>query len=107
MEVFVISRTLRQQDHPDVTIVRDPEKLIAELRSKPGKQIWLFGGGSLFRSLAELQLVDTVEFGVIPVLLGERVPLMSPRKASSPEADRTQALPQNGNRVPRVCRSIQ
>jgi dihydrofolate reductase len=78
MQVFVFSRTLRQKDHPDVTITRDPEGLIAELRSKPGKDIWLWGGGSLFRSFAELALVDTVEVGVIPVLLGEGVPLLSP-----------------------------
>jgi dihydrofolate reductase len=76
MQVFVCSRTLRQEDHPDVTIARDPVGLIAGLRSKPGKDIWLWGGGSLFRSFAELGLVDTVEVGVIPVLLGEGVPLL-------------------------------
>lgn len=78
MQVFVFSRTLRQEDHPGVTIVDDPEKLMAELRSKPGKDVWLWGGGSLFRSFAELGLVDTVEVGVMPVLLGEGVPLLSP-----------------------------
>jgi dihydrofolate reductase len=38
--------------------------------------VWLWGGGSLFRSLAELGLVDTVEVAVIPVLLSEGVPLL-------------------------------
>jgi dihydrofolate reductase len=78
MQVFVFSRTLRQEDHPGVTIVDDPEGLMAELRSKPGKDVWLWGGGSLFRSFAELGLVDTVEVGVMPVLLGEGVPLLPP-----------------------------
>jgi dihydrofolate reductase len=77
-QVFVFSRTLRQEDHPGVTITDDPQGVIAGLRAKPGKDIWLFGGGSLFRSFAELGLVDTVEVGVIPVLLGEGVPLLSP-----------------------------
>lgn len=76
MQVFVVSRTLRQAGHPGLTIVDDPEQLVADLRSKPGKDIWLFGGGSLFRSLAELGLVDAVEVGVIPVLLGGGVPLL-------------------------------
>ena len=81
MQVFVCSRTLRQEDHPGVAIVDDPEGLMAELRAKPGKDVWLFGGGSLFRSFAELELVDTVEVAVIPVLLGEGVPLLpSPAK---------------------------
>jgi dihydrofolate reductase len=77
MQVFVFSRTLRQEDHPGVTIVDDPEGLMAELRSKPGKDVWLWGGGSLFRSFAELGLVDTVEVAVMPVLLGEGVPLLA------------------------------
>ena len=48
------------------------------LRPKPGKDVWLFGGGSLFRSFAELGLVDTVEVAVMPVLLGAGVPLLPP-----------------------------
>ena len=76
MQVFVFSRTLRQEAHPGVTIVDNPEGLMAELRSKPGKDVWLWGGGSLFRSFAELGLVDTVEVAVIPVLLGAGVPLL-------------------------------
>jgi dihydrofolate reductase len=62
--------------HPGVTIVENPEELVAKLRAKPGKDVWRFGGGSLFRSLAEVGLVDTVEVAVIPVLLGEGVSLL-------------------------------
>jgi dihydrofolate reductase len=76
MQVYVCSRTLRQEDYPAVTIVAEPEAVVTESRSKPGKDVWLFGGGSLFGSLAELRLVDTVEVAVIPVLLGEGVPLL-------------------------------
>jgi dihydrofolate reductase len=84
MEVYVFSRTLRQEDYPGVTIADDPKAVVGELRAKPGKDVWLFGGGSLFRSFAELGLVDTVEVGVIPVLLGEGVPLLpAPTKRAS------------------------
>src|SRR3954466_5583409 len=52
MRMVVFSRTLRQEAHPGITIVADePERAIADLRSGPGKDIWLFGGGSLFGSL--------------------------------------------------------
>ena len=77
MTVYVASRTLKQSDHPGVTIVNDLKGLMAELRAKPGKDVWLFGGGSLFRSLAENGWVDTVEVGVMPVLLGQGVPLLA------------------------------
>jgi dihydrofolate reductase len=75
--VWVFSRTLRQEDHPGVTIVSDDvEKRVKELRSLPGKDIWLWGGGELFRSLLEIGCVDTVEPAIIPVLLGGGVPLL-------------------------------
>ena len=76
-KILVVSRTLRQADHPGVTIIADNlAETIAALRAAPGKDIWLFGEGALFRSLAEAKLVDTVEIAVIPVLLGEGVPLL-------------------------------
>lgn len=77
MKVFVFSRTLRQEDCPDATLVsEDAKSLLDELRAQPGKDIWLFGGGELFRSLLELDCVDTVEPAVIPVLLGGGLPLL-------------------------------
>jgi dihydrofolate reductase len=86
-QTIVFSRTLRQQDYPNVTIVSDnPDQVVADLRSKPGKDIWLFGGGRLFRSLLEARLVDAVEVSVIPVLLGEGIPLL-PAKPSSERFD--------------------
>src|SRR5829696_913255 len=83
VQTIVFSRTLRQQDYPNVTIVSEnPEDVLADIRSKPGKDIWLFGGGSLFRSLLEARLVDTVEVSVIPVLLGEGISLLPPQTSS-------------------------
>lgn len=78
MDVFVFSRTLKAEQHPEVTLVEDAEQALADIRSKPGKDVWLFGGGSLFGSLAELGYVDTVEVAVMPVLLGEGVRLLQP-----------------------------
>jgi dihydrofolate reductase len=78
VKTFVFSRTLRQQDYPGVTIVAEgAEETVARLRAEPGKDIWLFGGGSLFRSLLDAGLVDTVEVGVMPVLLGGGIPLLA------------------------------
>ena len=76
MEVYVFSRTLRQEDCKGVTVSADPAATVAELKRAPGKDIWLFGGGSLFASLLELGLVDAVEVAVIPILLGGGVPLL-------------------------------
>jgi dihydrofolate reductase len=80
----VISRTLKQRDHPDVTIVSDNwEVAVRGLRDKPGKDIWLFGGGELFRTMLDAGLVDGVDVAVIPVLLGGGIPLLpSPAKSA-------------------------
>ena len=73
---FVISRTLKPSDHPDVTIAPDAAALVKNLQAQPGKDIWLFGGGELFRNLLEAGLVDGVDVGVVPVLLGKGIPLL-------------------------------
>lgn len=73
--MIVVSRTLKQEDHPAVEITDDPVSTIEELRSTPGSDIWLFGGGELFRSLLEGQQVDTIEPAIIPVVLGGGVPM--------------------------------
>lgn len=76
MRTLVFSRTLKPSDYPNVTIVSGaiPEAIRA-LKTEPGKDIWLFGGGDLFRSLAGLGLVDTVSVAVVPIMLGGGLPL--------------------------------
>jgi dihydrofolate reductase len=77
MRVFVASTTMQPNNHPDVTILRFKlAEAIGELKEQPGKDIWLFGGGILFRSLLDAGLVDTVEVSVSPVLLGTGIRLL-------------------------------
>jgi dihydrofolate reductase len=79
MKLVVFSKTLRAADYPGVTMVADQlEETVAGLRAGAGKDIWLFGGGLLFRSFLEKGLVDRIEIGLIPVLLGQGIPLLPP-----------------------------
>jgi dihydrofolate reductase len=73
---IVFSRTLKPADYPQLTISDDAERTVAELRAKQGKDIALFGGGELFRSLLAAGLVDEVGISLIPVLLGGGTPLL-------------------------------
>ena len=77
--VYVVSRTLAPAAAPGAMIVRDdPVALASELRSEEGTgDIWLFGGGQLFATLLAGGQVDSVEVTVVPVLLGEGVPLLA------------------------------
>ena len=76
MTTIVFSNTLRQEECPGVKVSSSPQETLATIRQKPGKDIWLFGGGKLFHSLLELGLVDSVEVAVIPVLLGGGLPML-------------------------------
>lgn len=79
MDIYVFSTTLDPAEHPDVTVVSgDVERAVRELKAGEGKDIWLFGGGVLFRSLLDAGLVDGVQVAVIGVLLGGGVPLLPP-----------------------------
>ena len=73
---IVCSRSLRPEDCPGASLSHDAAATVAELRTKAGKDISLFGGGDLFRSLLAAGMVDEVSFAVIPVLLGGGVPLL-------------------------------
>ncbi|MEA2693578.1 MAG: hypothetical protein QOJ16_2965 [Acidobacteriota bacterium] len=75
-QAYVFSRTLRPADCPGVTVSDQPEETLTALKARAGKDVWLFGGGSLFYSLLELDLVDAVEVAIIPVLLGGGLPLL-------------------------------
>lgn len=75
-QTYVFSKTLRQADVKGAIVSSDPHKTITELKTAKGKDIWLWGGGELFRSLLELRLVDALEVAVIPVLLGNGLPLL-------------------------------
>lgn len=76
---FVFSQTLKQQEHPYVTVVPELNaNWVTGLKTQSEKDIWLFGGSSLFRSFFDAGLVDIVEVAVIPALLGAGIPLLPP-----------------------------
>jgi dihydrofolate reductase len=76
---IVFSRTMKPEDHPEVTLVSElSADWVETLKNKSGKDIWLFGGSGLFRAFLDAGCVDTVEVMVIPVLLGGGVPLLPP-----------------------------
>ena len=81
LSTYVFSRTLRQEDCPGVTLSDRLEDTVLKLKAAPGKDIWLWGGGGLFRSCLDLGLVDSVELAVVPVLLGGGLPML-PTRAS-------------------------
>jgi dihydrofolate reductase len=84
MQTVVCTRTLRAGDHPDLIVTSDAAKTVAALKTSRGKDIWLFGGATLFRSLLDAGLVDIVEVSVTPILLRQGIPLLPAGRRSPP-----------------------
>ena len=95
LHTYVFSRTLKAADYPEVTMVADnAAAAVMELRAGNGKDIWLSGGGELFRSLLAADVVDTVEVGVSPILLGQGRPFLpSPGLTRKLRLSHEQAFP--------------
>jgi dihydrofolate reductase len=70
--------------------------VVRELKAQPGKDIWLYGGGELFGTLLKAGLVDSVEVAVIPVLLGDGVPLLPPGGETTLVLADSKVLPESG-----------
>jgi dihydrofolate reductase len=54
------------------------------LRAKPGKNIWMMGGGGLIASFLDAGLIDEFIIHVIPTFIGEGIPLIAPRHRTVP-----------------------
>jgi dihydrofolate reductase len=94
MKVVVVSSTLEAAEYKDVTIVSSGvAQAVAALKAETGKDIWLFGGGVLFRSLLDAGLVDEVQVAVIPVVLGSGVPLIPDGRRCSLHLDESKVYP--------------
>jgi dihydrofolate reductase len=66
LPTYVYSRTLPEGERDGVTFARDAVSHVRALKEGNGKRLWLWGGGELFRQLAEADLVDGVDVAIIP-----------------------------------------
>jgi dihydrofolate reductase len=77
LRTILVSRSATAERYPGVTIWgNDAAQRIAAMKGEAGKDIWLFGGGELFRSLAAAGLVDVVEVAIMPVMIGGGISLL-------------------------------
>ena len=78
LATYVFSHSKPPGERDGLTFVNEsPAAFVRRLRKRPGKNkdIWLMGGGELARDFLKADLVDELYLGVVPVLLGEGIPL--------------------------------
>ena len=79
MATYVFSRTLPAGKRDGVVFShQSPTALVRQLPKSKGKNIWLMGGGELARDFLKADLVDELYIGMVPVLIGEGIPLFPP-----------------------------
>jgi dihydrofolate reductase len=70
---------------PGFAWTSEPVKTFAQrLRAQPGKDIWMMGGGGLIASFLDEGEIDEFRLHVIPILIGEGIPLIQARHRSIP-----------------------
>jgi dihydrofolate reductase len=85
LPTYVCSRTLPEGDRNDVMVLRDAVPAVRALKEGgDGKPLWLWGGGTLFRELAGVGLVDGVDVAIVPILLGGGLQLLPAPAARLP-----------------------
>ena len=68
-----------------VEFVSEPIASFARrLRAADGKNIWMMGGGGIIASFLDAGAIDQFIVNVMPVLIGEGIPLIAPRHRHVP-----------------------
>lgn len=79
-EGYVFSRTRAGEEDDYVRFV-DGENIpgfVENLKKNSDKNLWLVGGGQLVREFLKLDLIDRIELFILPVVLGQGLPLFPP-----------------------------
>lgn len=74
---IIVATSRPVDDLPDnaEAMAGTPQELLARLRARGATgRVWLFGGGDLVRQFLDAGLLDTIEVGVIPVIIGSGIP---------------------------------
>lgn len=74
-DAYIITRSSK----PDIGKIRfyngSLKALVKELKSQPGENIFCDGGGQIVQELLKEKLVDELIISIIPILLGDGIPL--------------------------------
>lgn len=83
---IVFSRQAPPPDTPPgVEFVSAPTaEFVTRLRSHPGKDIWLMGGGELIASFLDGRAIDEFVVSMVPVFIGDGIPLIARRHRHVP-----------------------
>ena len=83
---IVFSRHPRPKDAPPTVEFTDDAigLFVKRLRESQGKDIWLMGGGEIIASFLDAQAIDEFVISVVPIFIGDGIPLIARRHLHVP-----------------------
>ena len=82
---YVFSHQRPENIPPGVEFVTTSIKDFAQrIRNEPGKNIWMMGGAGIIGSFLDQSEIDEFMIHVIPIFIGEGIPLIQPRHRTVP-----------------------
>ena len=82
---YLFSRHPQESLIKGFELVNEPIKAFGQkVRAQPGKNIWMMGGAEVIASFLDEGEIDEFSIHVIPIMIGEGIPLVSPRHRSIP-----------------------
>ncbi|WP_285766327.1 dihydrofolate reductase family protein [Peribacillus sp. SI8-4] len=76
-ENYVFSQSSTGSDEYASFINEDVKTFIKNIKQKPGKDIWLIGGGNLAQEFFKGNLIDEFQLAIAPIILGNGISLYS------------------------------
>jgi dihydrofolate reductase len=55
-----------------------------DLRDQAGKNVWMMGGGEIIASFLDEDAIDEFIISVVPIFIGDGIPLIAPRHRETP-----------------------
>ena len=72
---YVFTKNTEIKKDGTIEFVFETEKLVKELLSSSGKDVWLVGGADLISTFLNFDLIDEIILSIIPIVLGKGIPL--------------------------------
>ena len=72
---YVFTRNNEYSKDENTEFVHDADKLVKDILSDSGTNIWLIGGAEIISTFVNLGFVDEIIISIIPVVLGKGIPL--------------------------------
>ena len=72
---YVFTRNNNHSKDENTEFVHDVDKLVKDIISNSGTNIWLVGGAEIISAFVNFGFVDEIILSIIPIVLGKGIPL--------------------------------